>query len=108
MLRFHPRIAPITLAVFPLVKKEGMPEKAREIVHRYLDRFPVYYDQTGAIGRRYRRQDEVGTPFCATVDGDTLADGTVTLRDRDTMEQVRVPIEKIGDVVDEKTRNFSR
>ena len=108
VLRFHPRIAPITLAVFPLVKKEGMPEKAREIVRHYLDRFPVTYDQAGAIGRRYRRQDEVGTPFCATVDGETLTDGTVTLRDRDTMKQVRVPIEKIGDVVDDKTRNFSR
>ena len=66
LLRFHPRIAPITLGIFPLVKKDGMPEKAREIVRRYLDRFPVFYDESGAIGRRYRRQDEVGTPFCAT------------------------------------------
>ena len=105
VLRFHPRIAPITLAVFPLVKKEGMPEKAREIVKRYLDRFPVYYDQTGAIGRRYRRQDEVGTPFCATVDGQTLEDGTVTLRDRDSMKQERVPIEKLGEIIDERMRS---
>ena len=108
VLRFHPRIAPITLAVFPLVKKEGMPEKSREIVKRYIDRFPVYYDQAGAIGRRYRRQDEVGTPFCATVDGQTLEDGTVTVRDRDSMEQVRVPIERIGEFIDAKTLSFKQ
>jgi glycyl-tRNA synthetase len=104
VLRFHPRIAPITLAVFPLVKKEGMPDKAREIMRRYLDRFPCFYDQAGAIGRRYRRQDEVGTPFCATVDGQTMEDGTVTMRDRDSMEQVRVKIEALGDWIDERTR----
>jgi len=104
LLRFHPRIAPITLGVFPLVKKDGMPDRAREIVARYLDRFPVFYDEAGAIGRRYRRQDEIGTPFCATVDGQTLEDDTVTLRDRDTMEQVRIPIAGIGDWVDERTR----
>jgi glycyl-tRNA synthetase len=104
VLRFHPRIAPVTLGVFPLVKKDGMPDKAREIIKRYLDRFPVFYDQAGAIGRRYRRQDEIGTPFCATVDGQTMEDDTVTMRDRDTMEQVRVPIADIGDWVDERTR----
>jgi glycyl-tRNA synthetase len=100
VLRFHPRIAPITLGIFPLVKREGMPDKAREIVRRYLDRFPVFYDESGAIGRRYRRQDEVGTPFCATVDGQTMQDGTVTLRERDTMKQERVKIEAIGEWVD--------
>ena len=104
VLRFHPRIAPITLGVFPLVKKEGMPDKAREIVKRYLDRFTLYYDQTGAIGRRYRRQDEVGTPFCATVDGQTLEDDTVTLRDRDSMEQTRVKIAALGDMIEERMR----
>ncbi len=104
VLRFHPRIAPVTLAVFPLVKKEGMPEKAREILKRYLDRFPCLYDAGGAIGRRYRRQDEIGTPFCATVDGQTLEDGTVTLRDRDTMKQDRVKIEALGDHIDEASR----
>ncbi|MHC4957536.1 MAG: glycine--tRNA ligase [Planctomycetota bacterium] len=104
VLRFHPRIAPTTLGVFPLVKKGGMPEKAREIVNRYLDRFPVFYDQQGAIGRRYRRMDEVGTPFCATVDGQTLEDDTVTVRDRDSMEQTRVKIAALGDWIDEKTR----
>ncbi|MCZ6786619.1 MAG: glycine--tRNA ligase [Planctomycetota bacterium] len=105
VLRFHPRIAPITLGVFPLVKKEGMPDKAREIVKRYLDRFTLYYDQTGAIGRRYRRQDEVGTPFCATVDGQTLEDDTVTLRDRDSMEQTRVKIAALGDLIEERMRS---
>ena len=104
LLRFHPRIAPITLGIFPLVKKDGMPEKAREIVRRYLDRFPVYYDEAGAIGRRYRRQDEVGTPFCATVDGQTTTDGTVTIRERDSMKQERVKIEAIGDWIDGRTR----
>ena len=104
VLRLHPRIAPTTLGVFPLVKKGGMPEKAREIIDRYLDRFPVFYDQQGAIGRRYRRMDEVGTPFCCTVDGETLENNTVTVRDRDSMEQVRVKIEALGDWVDERTR----
>ena len=103
VLRFHPRVAPITLGVFPLVKRDGMPDKAREIVKRYLDRFPVLYDEAGAIGRRYRRQDEVGTPFCATVDGETMTDGTVTVRERDSMEQTRVRIEALGDVIDERT-----
>jgi glycyl-tRNA synthetase len=99
VLRFHPRIAPITLGIFPLVKRDGMPDKAREIVRRYLDRFPVFYDESGAIGRRYRRQDEVGTPYCATVDGQTMEDGTVTIRERDSMEQRRVKIEEIGEAV---------
>ncbi len=105
LLKFHPRIAPTTLAVFPLVKKEGMPEKAREIIQRYLDRFPVVYDQQGAIGRRYRRQDEIGTPFCATVDGQTLEDDTVTLRDRDTMKQRRVKIEELGEIIEAAVRS---
>jgi glycyl-tRNA synthetase len=104
VLRFHPRIAPITLGIFPLVKRDGMPDKAREIVRRYLDRFPVFYDESGAIGRRYRRQDEVGTPFCATVDGQTLEDGTVTIRERDSMKQERVRIEAIGEWVDARAR----
>ncbi len=104
VLRFHPRIAPITLAVFPLVKRDGMPDKAREIIRRYVDRFPVFYDESGAIGRRYRRQDEVGTPFCATVDGQTMEDDTVTVRDRDSMEQVRVPIDALGGWVEERAR----
>ena len=72
MLKFHPRLAPIKAAVFPLVKKDGMPEKAEEIYRDLKRRFNVFYDEKGAIGRRYRRQDEAGTPFCITVDGQTL------------------------------------
>jgi glycyl-tRNA synthetase len=91
VLRFHPRIAPMTAAVFPLVKKEGMPELAREIRDRLAAAgVRAIYDEKGAVGRRYRRQDEIGTPWCVTVDGETLADGTVTVRDRDSMRQERI------------------
>lgn len=90
VMRFAPNLAPTTVAVFPLVNKDGMPEAAQQI-HRNLQRsFRVEYDTSGAIGRRYRRQDEVGTPFCVTVDGETVSDGTVTLRERDSMQQVRI------------------
>lgn len=89
-MKFHPRLAPIKAAVFPLVKKDGMPEIAREIYGELKTRFNVFYDEKGAVGRRYRRQDEIGTPFCITVDGQTLSDGTVTIRDRDTLKQWRV------------------
>ncbi|MCL2743567.1 MAG: glycine--tRNA ligase [Planctomycetaceae bacterium] len=92
-LKFHPRLAPVKAAVFPLVKKDSMPEIAQEI-YGELKREPLtasaVYDDKGAVGRRYRRQDEIGTPYCITVDGQTLQDGTVTLRDRDTLEQVRI------------------
>ena len=90
-LRLHPRLAPIKAAVFPLVKKDGMPEVAREIYKTLKPHLTVFYDEKGAVGRRYRRQDEVGTPFCITVDSQTLQDGTVTIRDRDTLRQWRVP-----------------
>ena len=89
-MKLHPRLAPIKAAVFPLVKKDGMPEVAREIYAALKPHFNVFYDEKGAVGRRYRRQDEVGTPFCITVDGQTLTDGTVTIRDRDTLGQWRV------------------
>jgi len=89
-LKLHPRLAPIKAAVFPLVKKDGMPESAREIYAQLKPHFNVFYDEKGAVGRRYRRQDEIGTPFCITVDGQTLSDGTVTIRDRDTLRQWRV------------------
>jgi len=96
VLHFHPRIAPITVAIFPLVKKAGMPDRAKEIQQPLQAAgLKTFYDQKGAIGRRYRRQDEVGTPWCVTVDGDTLEDGTVTLRDRDSMEQVRVHADEL-------------
>ena len=91
VLRFHPKIAPIKAAIFPLVKKEGMPEIAHAIEDDLRDVFNVFYDEKGSIGKRYRRMDEAGTPFCITVDGDTLEDGTVTVRDRDSLKQDRVP-----------------
>ncbi len=92
VMRFAPCLAPVKAAVFPLLKnKPELVERARRIYETLRRRWPVFYDQTGAIGRRYRRQDEIGTPFGITVDFQTLADGTVTLRDRDTMAQVRVP-----------------
>ena len=95
VLKLHPRLAPVTVAVFPLVKKEGMPEVARSITDDLRGRFNAFYDESGSIGRRYRRQDEAGTPFCLTVDGQTMEDDTVTVRDRDSLEQVRVPIPEL-------------
>jgi len=92
VLRFHPRIAPIKIAVFPLLRKDGHPEKATEIYHTLRENYAAQYDDSGNIGRRYRRQDEAGTPLCLTVDHQTLEDNTVTLRDRDSLEQRRVPI----------------
>jgi len=90
VLKLHPRLAPIKAAVFPLVKKDGMPEKALDIYRQLKRRLHVYYDEKGAIGRRYRRQDEAGTPYCITVDGETLTAGTVTVRERDSCAQTRV------------------
>jgi glycyl-tRNA synthetase len=92
VLKLHPRLAPIKAAVFPLVKKDGMPEIAQRIYRDLKRHFNVFYDDKGAVGRRYRRQDEAGTPFCITVDGQTLEDQTVTIRDRDTLKQWRVPL----------------
>jgi glycyl-tRNA synthetase len=90
VLRLHPSLAPIKAAVFALTKKDGMPEMAHRIAGELRQHFPVDYDETGSIGKRYRRQDEVGTPFCITVDGDSVKDGTVTVRDRDTLKQDRI------------------
>jgi glycyl-tRNA synthetase len=91
VLRFHPRLAPIKVAIFPLVKKDGMPERAMELYNALRINMTAVYDEKGAVGRRYRRQDEAGTPFCLTVDGQTMQDGTVTVRDRDSMKQDRIP-----------------
>ncbi len=90
VLRFHPKLAPVKAAIFPLVNKDGMPEIARSIESDLRKNFKVFYDDKGAVGRRYRRQDEAGTPFCITVDTQTLEDNTVTVRERDSMEQVRI------------------
>jgi glycyl-tRNA synthetase len=105
VLGLHPRLAPIKAAIFPLVKKDGLPELATKI-HEDLRRAGVksFYDDSGSIGKRYRRQDEAGTPFGITVDGQTSEDGTVTLRDRDTLQQERIAADRIVDVVKERIR----
>jgi glycyl-tRNA synthetase len=109
VLHFHPLIAPTTVAVFPLVKKEGMPEKAQEIVRTLrAARFSTDYDEKAAIGRRYRRQDEVGTPFCVTVDGDTLSEGVVTVRHRDSMEQERVKTDEVVAYLNQAVQTWKR
>ena len=109
VLRLHPEIAPITVGVFPLVKKEGMPEKAHEIEQELRRaRIATFYDESAAIGRRYRRQDEVGTPFCVTVDGDTLKEDVVTVRHRDSMEQERVRVAELRRYLDEAVRGWKR
>jgi glycyl-tRNA synthetase len=95
VLRLHPSLAPIKAAVFALTKKDGMPEMAHRIAGDLRPCFPVDYDETGSIGKRYRRQDEVGTPFCITVDGDSVKDGTVTVRDRDTLKQDRIGVDAL-------------
>jgi glycyl-tRNA synthetase len=103
-LKLHPRLAPIKAAVFPLVKKDGMPELAKEIYSALKPFMNVFYDEKGAVGRRYRRQDEIGTPFCITVDGDTLKDGTVTIRDRDSLKQWRTKKEDVVAELRERLR----
>jgi glycyl-tRNA synthetase len=97
VLRLHPRLAPVKAAVLPLVSKAGMPEKAREVFDGLRRRVAAEYDEGGSIGRRYRRQDEIGTPWGITVDGQTMEDDSVTLRDRDSLEQARVPIDGLAE-----------
>ncbi len=108
VLHLHPRIAPITVAVFPLVKKDGLADLAREIERELREDFTTFYDQSGAIGRRYRRQDEVGTPFCITVDYETKEDNTVTLRYRDSMEQVRLPVAELVQTIKAGIKEYRR
>jgi glycyl-tRNA synthetase len=96
VLRLHPRLAPIKVAVLPLVNKDGQPERAREIYEQLRTLMPAEYDTGGSIGKRYRRQDEIGTPWGVTVDHQTMEDGTVTLRDRDTLEQTRIDAGELG------------
>lgn len=95
-------LAPVKVAVLPLVKKDGLPEKAQEVVDTLKYDFAYQYDEKDSIGKRYRRQDAIGTPFCVTVDNETLNDNCVTVRDRDTMEQVRVPISEVRAMIDKK------
>jgi len=96
LLRLNPRLAPVKVAVLPLVNREGMPELARDLYEDLRGRMPAEYDAGGSIGKRYRRQDEIGTPWGVTVDGQTLEDNTVTLRDRDTLDQTRIAIEELA------------
>jgi len=102
VLGLNPSIAPIKAGVFPLVKKDGMPEMAHRIADELRGSLTVFYDDSGAIGRRYRRQDEVGTPFGITVDGESIANGTVTVRDRDTLKQERVDATRLKEYLSAK------
>jgi len=102
VLKLPPVLAPVKLAVLPLVKKDGLPEKAREIINNLRFDFNCQYDEKDSIGKRYRRQDAIGTPFCVTVDHQTTQDNTVTIRHRDSMEQERVAIAELGKIIGEK------
>ena len=104
VLGLHPSIAPLKAGIFPLVKKDGMPEMAHRIADDLRRDVPVFYDESGAIGRRYRRQDEVGTPFCITVDGEAVQGGGVTVRDRDSLQQVRVSEDQLRTYLAERVR----
>ncbi len=108
VLHLHPDIAPVKVAVFPLVKKDGLSELARKVEMELREDCSTFYDQGGAIGRRYRRMDEIGTPFCVTLDYETKENKTVTLRFRDSMEQVRVPLNKLSQVIQDESRKYIR
>jgi len=105
VMKLHPRLAPIKAAVFPLVKKDGMPEIAQEIYGELKQHVNAFYDAKGAVGRRYRRQDEAGTPYCITVDGESVSERTVTIRDRDSLEQTRVKIDDVADEIRGRLRS---
>ncbi|MCL2706068.1 MAG: glycine--tRNA ligase [Spirochaetaceae bacterium] len=108
VMHFHPCVAPVKLGVFPLVKKDGLAEIAQKVEKDLSENFATFYDHGGAIGRRYRRQDEAGTPYCITVDYQTKEDNTVTLRYRDSMEQVRVKIAEIPDFIKKADKEYRR
>jgi glycyl-tRNA synthetase len=108
VLRLHPALAPVTAGVFPLVKKDGLAELAQEVERGLREEFSTFYDQGGAIGRRYRRQDEIGTPFGITIDYETKEDRTVTLRFRDSMQQVRVSIEELPERMRQAIKEYRR
>ncbi|MBV9310574.1 MAG: glycine--tRNA ligase, partial [Solirubrobacterales bacterium] len=104
VLRLHPLLAPVKVAILPLVRKDGQPELAAEVYRALRERLQCEYDEGGAIGRRYRRQDEIGTPWAVTIDHQSLEDRTVTLRDRDTLEQDRLAIDDLGDELERRLR----
>ncbi|MBQ7167355.1 MAG: glycine--tRNA ligase, partial [Treponema sp.] len=112
VLHLHPKLAPCTVAVLPLMKKDGLAEKAQEIRHSLKDEFVTDYDQSGTVGKRYRRQDEIGTPYCVTVDYDTLDQNskdydTVTVRFRDSMKQERVKLSELHGFIHNAIRNYT-
>ena len=100
VLHLHPALAPYKVAILPLSKK--LSDKANDVYDMLSKKFICDYDETGSIGKRYRREDEIGTPYCVTIDFDTLEDNTVTIRDRDTMEQIRLPIDELNKWIEEK------
>ncbi|MEZ4929606.1 MAG: His/Gly/Thr/Pro-type tRNA ligase C-terminal domain-containing protein [Chitinophagales bacterium] len=102
VLSLPPVLAPVKVAIFPLTKKDGLPEKAREIFNKLRVDLAVEYEEKDSIGKRYRRHDAIGTPYCITIDHQTLEDNTVTIRERDTMEQERVDIDKVRQVALER------
>jgi glycyl-tRNA synthetase len=105
VMRLHPRLAPVKAAVFPLIKKEGQPEKALALYHELKEAgIAAAYDEQAAIGKRYRRQDEAGTPWCLTVDQQSMQDDTVTLRDRDSLEQVRIKVSEVAGEIQRRLR----
>jgi glycyl-tRNA synthetase len=108
VLHFHPKIAPIKIGVFPLVKKDGLKELALDIEKNLRKEFNTFYDESGAIGRRYRRQDEIGTPYGITIDYQTKEDNTVTLRYRDSMEQVRIKTDELINFIKNDMENFKQ
>ena len=99
VLKFHPALAPVKVAVLPLVKKDGLPEIARSIINSLKSDYICQYDEKDAIGKRYRRQDAIGTPFCITVDYDSVQDNTVTIRYRDSMKQERIAISALPQLI---------
>ncbi len=108
VMHFHPEIAPVTVAVLPLVKKDGIADLAKDIEKSLREEFSTFYDQSGAIGRRYRRMDEIGTPYCITIDYETKENKTVTLRYRDSMEQIRIPADEIPSVIRKANKEYRR
>jgi glycyl-tRNA synthetase len=108
VLRLHPKLAPVQVGVYPLVKKDGMPERGRAIFEALRERFRCLYDESATVGKRYARQDEVGTPFGVTIDSQTLEDGTVTVRDRDSMAQERVPEKELEAFLVHRAKTWTR
>ena len=102
VLSFNPKMAPVKAGIFPLVNKDGMPEVAQKLYMQIREKYTCEFDAKQAIGKRYARMDEIGTPYCFTVDGDTLTNQTVTVRERDTMSQERVALDKVEAFLDEK------